>query len=244
MFLRWRFFFAFPREFLGLSGQAWQAVKYSVRRRGLGCQRIAAGRKVGRMMQSRSPFPPSSFRDAPEGAGPESILTMAVMDSGLAAARRPGMTTEFEAHLRIPAARFRVRVLQELRPQKVEGAGNAGRWPHPQACVLKGVECTQDRQVKPKRSGTPCAMALRLTPRAPRCVGLFSHRRCADCSAQLDPSVEGTGPRGLTVRVPAARLAAPARPSHPAPRFVTTAKRLFGKRGTAIDITFVPIFGK
>ena len=35
-----------------------------------------------------------SFRDAPLGADPESILTMVVMDSGLAAARRPGMTME------------------------------------------------------------------------------------------------------------------------------------------------------
>jgi hypothetical protein len=33
-----------------------------------------------------------SFRDAPFGAGPESILTMVVMDSGLDAAHRPGMT--------------------------------------------------------------------------------------------------------------------------------------------------------
>jgi len=37
----------------------------------------------------------------------------------------------------------------------------------------------------------------------------------------------------LTVRALAARLAAPPRPSHPAPRFVTTAKRLFGERGMA-----------
>jgi hypothetical protein len=47
----------------------------------------------------------------------------------------------------------------------------------------------------------------------------------------LDPSVEGTGPHGLTVRDCAARLATQPRPSHPAPRFVTTAKRLFGERG-------------
>jgi hypothetical protein len=33
-----------------------------------------------------------SFRDAPLGAGPESILTMVVMDSGLIASRCPGMT--------------------------------------------------------------------------------------------------------------------------------------------------------
>jgi hypothetical protein len=37
----------------------------------------------------------------------------------------------------------------------------------------------------------------------------------------------------LTVRSPAARLAAGPRPSHPAPRFVTIAKRLFGERGMA-----------
>jgi hypothetical protein len=32
---------------------------------------------------------PSSFRDAPLGAGPESILTMVVMDSGFALMRAP-----------------------------------------------------------------------------------------------------------------------------------------------------------
>jgi hypothetical protein len=36
--------------------------------------------------------PKSSFRDAPLGAGPESITTIGSMDSGLAALRRPGMT--------------------------------------------------------------------------------------------------------------------------------------------------------
>src|SRR5260370_7599364 len=39
----------------------------------------------------------SSFGDAPLGAGPESILSIAVMDSGLVAARRPGMTARWEA---------------------------------------------------------------------------------------------------------------------------------------------------
>jgi hypothetical protein len=33
-----------------------------------------------------------SFRDAHLGAGPESILTIVVMDSGLDASHRPGMT--------------------------------------------------------------------------------------------------------------------------------------------------------
>jgi len=76
-------------------------------------------------------------------------------------------------------------------------------------------------------------MALRLTPRSPRGTGLFSPRRLADSSTRLDPSVGGSGPHGLTVRAPAARLAARSRPSPPAPRFVTTAKRLFGERGIA-----------
>jgi hypothetical protein len=40
---------------------------------------------------------PSSFRDAPLGAGPESILPMVVMDSGLVASRRPGMTADRES---------------------------------------------------------------------------------------------------------------------------------------------------
>jgi hypothetical protein len=77
-------------------------------------------------------------------------------------------------------------------------------------------------------------MALRLTSRSPWCTGLSSHHRLDDSSStRLDPSVGGSGPHGLTVRGCSARLAAPPRPSHPAPRFVTTAKRLFGKRGMA-----------
>src|SRR6476619_6997815 len=37
-------------------------------------------------------FSPLSFRDAPLGAGPESILPVVVMDSGLKASPCPGMT--------------------------------------------------------------------------------------------------------------------------------------------------------
>src|SRR5205085_10034624 len=37
-------------------------------------------------------YPCSSFRDAPLGADPESILWVVVMDSGLATSSRPGMT--------------------------------------------------------------------------------------------------------------------------------------------------------
>ena len=41
---------------------------------------------------------PLSFRDTPLGVGPESIPTIVVMDSGLAAMRRPGMTERREAY--------------------------------------------------------------------------------------------------------------------------------------------------
>jgi len=83
-----------------------------------------------------------------------------------------------------------------LRAQGMPGAGRTRR-----PCVLKRGRMHTSRQVEPKRSGTPCAMALRLTPRSPRCVGLSSHRRCANRFAQLDTSVEASGPRGLTVRI-------------------------------------------
>ena len=70
---------------------------------------------------------------------------------------------------------------------------------HCHACKRK--DARRPTQVRRNHSGTPCAMALRLTPCSPRCVGLSSHRRCTNRFAQLDPSVEGTGPHGLTVRI-------------------------------------------
>ena len=60
------------------------------------------------------------------------------------------------------------------------------------------------RQAGPKSHGTPCAMVLRLLRALPGVSGRFSHRRSPMISA-----------------------------SHPAPRFVTIAKRLFGERGMA-----------
>src|SRR5690242_16661932 len=77
-------------------------------------------------------------------------------------------------------------------------------------------------------------MALRLTSRSPRGTGLSSPRRlAATCQARLDPSVGGSGPRGLTVRPRCIRLPHQKRPSPPAQRFVTMAKRLCCERGMA-----------
>jgi len=66
----------------------------------------------------------------------QAASAVVVMDSGLAASRRPGMTRELRTYFRVPAARS-ARVLQIHTPQKTEGAGNAGCWPHPQPCVQR-----------------------------------------------------------------------------------------------------------
>jgi hypothetical protein len=51
----------------------------------------APGRNAGRLLTSRSPL--VVIPGSPEGRGPESMNTgLWNMDSGLAAARRPGMT--------------------------------------------------------------------------------------------------------------------------------------------------------
>src|SRR5215813_11014428 len=77
-------------------------------------------------------------------------------------------------------------------------------------------------------------MVLTAASCSPRCAGLVGHRHPQGSSTcGLDPSVGGSGPHDLTVRARAARLATRSRPPHPAPRFVTTAKRLFGERGTS-----------
>jgi len=54
------------------------------------CSACRSRIKVFREIKARSST--SSFRDAPLGAGPESIRTIVVMDSGLVALLRPGMT--------------------------------------------------------------------------------------------------------------------------------------------------------
>jgi hypothetical protein len=48
------------------------------------------------MFQSSFPDVQLHIVDAPLGAGPESILTIVVMDSGLATSSRPGMTKSNE----------------------------------------------------------------------------------------------------------------------------------------------------
>ncbi len=94
---------------------------------------------------------------------------------------------ERKTHLLIPAARFRVRVLQfDVPPgRRAQGAPGAGRTRRP--CGLKG-KCPQVDTGEPNTSGTPCAMALRLTSRSRRSTGLVSLRHRSIISIGLIPA--------------------------------------------------------
>jgi hypothetical protein len=93
----------------------------------------------------------------------------------------------------------------------------------PDARCTRGLVCKAVRkkthtsiQVQRRHSGIPCAMALRLTSRSPRRIGLCCLRRPriagssapgrADLpSADLTPTAETSGPHDFTVRFGAAR---------------------------------------
>src|ERR1700681_4185084 len=61
---------------------------------------------------------------------------------------------------------------------KHEGAGNAGCALHPRSRVQKAEKKTHTSiQVQRRLSDIPCAMALRLTSRSPRRIGLCCLRR-------------------------------------------------------------------
>ena len=125
-----------------------------------------------------------------------------------------------------------VRVMRHSHvPQEKEGAGNAGCTTHPLPRVqTKETHAGQHRYAEITRHSLRNGFTA--APRSPWSTGLVSLHRLSisACRPQgrnriigrLDPSVGGSGPHGLTVRAPAARLAADARPSQPAPRIVTT----------------------
>jgi hypothetical protein len=109
-----------------------------------------------------------------------------------------------------------------IDPQGREGAGNAGCSPHPwPACNKKSRR--QSPQVRRNirhslHDGVAAYSAL--SPVS----GLDSHRHWR-IARQLDASVGASGPHSLGRTRPALRRCAQPRPSHPAPRFVTIAKR-------------------
>ena len=90
------------------------------------------------------------------------------------------------------------------------------------ACKVKQAhECIHHRFTE--QSGVSCAMVLRLIPCSPRRTGLSCHRRPRKNSRELDTSVGVPGPHGFAVRQLRPRQKRRLRPSHPTPRFVTTA---------------------
>src|SRR6185437_16826492 len=124
-----------------------------------------------------------------------------------------------ETHLRILAARFRPSFAKSVSlPERGRGECRVMASPmarlqqKKQAAVTTGSAGSSD---------IPRATVLRLIPRSPWSAGLDSlHRLREVTSRRLDPSVGESGPHGFAVRAGLARLATPARPSHPVPTFV------------------------
>ena len=120
-------------------------------------------------------------------------------------ARVPGTT-----RVRIPAARFRVRVLHILvAPSNTEGAGNAGCTPHPLPRVqTKETHAGQHRyaEITPALPAQWLYGLLRALPGVP---GFLATIACAACRTEgrhrqirkLDSSIGEPEPHGLTVRV-------------------------------------------
>jgi hypothetical protein len=81
----------------------------------------------------------------------------------------------------IPAARFASGFCIDIVPRKTEGAGNAGRWPHPQALWAEKESAHKSVQV-----GRNIRHSLRngftAAPRSSWCAGLVSHHRLRDVS--------------------------------------------------------------
>ena len=75
----------------------------------------------------------------------------------MSTARSTNFSDDMGPHSR---GRNSARAFANRVPLREEGAGNAGRWPHPQPCGQKGVEGPQALVTtgKAERSGIPRAM--------------------------------------------------------------------------------------
>src|SRR6185437_5824236 len=122
-----------------------------------------------------------------------------VMDSGLDACASPRNDGGIlEARFRIPAAR-NARVMHRVRPRNIEGAGNAGCWPHPwPACNKKRRR--QSPQVSRNSPAFPARWFERLLRTLPGVPGLLAPVTGAFVTHQLDLSVGRSGPYDLAVR--------------------------------------------
>jgi hypothetical protein len=105
-----------------------------------------------------------------------------------------------------------------------EGAGKAGRSPHPQPRVRKKAhECSHHRFAEITRPSLRNGFngCFVLSP----AIGLFCHRRRRNCFHRLDASVEASGPHDFTVRRPAPSSEAPPASTASRPASVTIAIR-------------------
>jgi hypothetical protein len=88
-------------------------------------------------------------------------------------------------------------------------------------------------------TGIPCAMVYGLWRALPGVRAFLVTVARGIITRGLDPGIGGSGPHAFAVRFSFTRRVKPSRPSHPAPRFVTIAKRLCSGRGTAQDIHLI-----
>ena len=125
-------------------------------------------------------------------------------------------------HLRSPAARFRPGRAETSVPQEQEGTGNAGCSAAPMA-RLQQKSRRQSPQVQPGQPAFPARWFYGLYVISP-VSGLLATVACSH-PASLTPASGGQDHTTLPSALPALRPSAPARPPHPAPRFVTIAIR-------------------
>src|SRR4051794_13344616 len=108
--------------------------------------------------------------------------------------------------------------MHRVVPLKSEGAGNAGCALHPRSRVQCGKKCAHEHTGSAEairhslRNGFTAYDALSSVSRA-----FLPPSPRATCALRLDPGIGGSGPHAFAVRARCARLAQPARPSHPAP---------------------------
>src|SRR5258708_13433212 len=135
-----------------------------------------------------------------------------------------GMTTEAKRESSF-SRHACVRVMLSNRPRKTEGAGNAGRWPHPWPACKKSSTLRLP-QVQPRHPGIPRAMVLTVSFVLFPVTVLFSHRHLANKSARLSASVGAPEPHDFSVRVTLAFVLRNSRVHRiPLPTSVTIAKR-------------------
>ena len=130
-----------------------------------------------------------------ESAGPESITTIVSMDSGLAALRRPGMTSvtfpiqlsnSGRTNIRVPAAQNASGVTPEIASSKkrAQGMPGAGRTHGPPATRKAGG--SHHRSSRYNRHSL--RDGLRLIARSPRRPGFDCLRRLANHPRSLIPA--------------------------------------------------------